>query len=42
MTVTVQNVINRARAVSKARCGRKMAATWADVDEACRQLGVKS
>lgn len=42
MIVTVQDVINLARAISKARCGRKMAATRADVDEACMQLGVKS
>lgn len=37
---SVQDVVNRARLISKARCGRKMAATQADVDEACRQLGV--
>lgn len=40
--MTVQDVMNRARLIAKARCGRKMAATQADVDEACRQLGVRS
>ncbi len=39
--MTVQDVMNRARLIAKARCGRKMAATRADVDEACRKLGVK-
>lgn len=39
--MTAQDVMNRARLIAKLRCGRKMAATQADVDEACRQLGVK-